>query len=418
MASPYLIDETNTCTGQNNTTNDFLSHCYYHQGDGYNDYKGMIEVLRQCHPLYNVLVYLAIPPHIFSAATHALRFTFNSMNAIPGFVRVILEKPFGKDTKSCQSLLRALKQQHWNESDLYRIDHYLGKIVIRNIVQLHQHNFQFCSLRDSRMIESVHVILKEPFGVEGRGGFYDAYGVIRDVIQNHLLQILTLIAMELPSTASEWTADSIRDAKVRVLKCIPIIPTKDCLLGQYDSYAQDTTIKNKTTTTPTYACIRLSVNCDTWRGIPFIIEAGKSLNEGLCEVRFKLKDDTTVILRIQPSPSIYCTSSSKLAIGIYRERRCPNIRIDEDVDSGGSNETVIMGAYATLVLDALRGRSTNFVRDDELLEAWRIFTSLLHDIEEKGIVPIQYQQGTYGPTGRNEFVLNMLKCESIFRSSL
>jgi glucose-6-phosphate 1-dehydrogenase len=412
------VDRHSTFLRNETTLPDFLSRCYYHSGAGYDDVECLTEILKQSRPLHNIFIYLALPPNLFATATLTLREALHRMPPIEGFVRLILEKPFGHDTQSCQALLHTLQKQHWRESDLFRIDHYLGKVAVRGILQLrHQSNALFIDngFCNGERIQSVHIILKENFGVEGRGGYYDAYGVIRDVMQNHLLQILSLIAMELPSQTSgngtAMNAEIIRDAKVQVLQCIPALTKEDCLLGQYQGYSNDKTIRNKGTNTSTYACIRLSIRNSIWRNVPFVLEAGKALDEGLCEVRFLLRNEDHVnhprshIVRIQPKPGLYATTA-------VQATTTPLVR-----SSSSWPEPSVFSAYASLLLDALHGDARHFVRDDELLEAWRIFTPLLQELE--AVRPKIYTPGSPGPSGRERFVRETLRSGySTLRSSL
>jgi glucose-6-phosphate 1-dehydrogenase len=418
FVSPFLeeVDHHRTTQRKKIILADFLSCCYYRSGTGYDDVESLTEILMHARPLHNLLIYLALPPNLFAIATLALRDALHRMPPLEGFVRLIVEKPFGHDTKSCQILLHSLQKQQWRESNLFRIDHYLGKVAVREIMQLRQQSNVL--LNDSRFwngdqMQSVHIILKESFGVEGRGGYYDSYGVIRDVVQNHLLQILSLITMELPNTSTPedgvMHAETIRDAKVQLLQCIPPITKEHCLLGQYQGYADDKTIRNKGTKTATYACLRLFIHKSTWRNVPFVLEAGKALDEGLCEVRFHLRSHCRWnhhhirILRIQPNPGLYATMEAEAT--------------PKPLSSSSWPGPVEFGAYASLVLDALQGDSRHFVRDDELLEAWRIFTPLLRELDS--VQPESYTPGTPGPTRRAEFVEESLFGRSpILRSSL
>lgn len=402
---PHLIQQSNF---QHNsaqpaaTANEFLSLCYYQNVSEYDDWETVFEILNRCQPVHNLLVYLAVPPHVFTVATKAMKAALEAIS-LTGFVRVILEKPFGSDTDSCRALLDTLKRQKWSESNLYRFDHYLGKETVRSIVTLRQNHKSLQAIWNKNCIQSVHILLKEPFGIEGRGGYFDAYGIIRDVVQNHLLQVLTLIAMELSDDDHDddevWANDQIRNAKVNVLKCMPRVQLRDCLIGQYNGYSNDASIENNETRTATYVCIRTLVNNRTWKGIPFILEAGKALDERLCEARLYLRKRRDVLVfRIQPSPAVFFTTAD-------RTTPCVSERpVGTECNKGGG------GAYAKLVLDVLRGRLANFVRDDELVEAWRIFTPVLHQYEATASVqrPLPYPRGSTGPACRREFLLQSM----------
>lgn len=175
----YLM-ENSTLAGP---VNRFLDLCLYRHGKRYGDACAISSILKSCSKLHNLLVYLAIPPHIFAESTSALEKALRELNGVTGFVRVVLEKPFGHDTISCRKLLDSLKEQKWEESELYRIDHYLGKEMVQNILILRQSNPWLQHIWNKDIIQSVHVIFKESFGTEGRGGYFDGIGIVRDICQ-------------------------------------------------------------------------------------------------------------------------------------------------------------------------------------------------------------------------------------------
>ena len=263
-------------------------------------------------------------------------------------------------------------------------------------------------------IDNVQITFKEPFGTEGRGGYFDEFGIIRDIIQNHLLQILTLITMERPLT---FSAEDVRDEKVRVLKAISSIQPKDVIIGQYGksldgskpSYKEDDTVP-KDSRCPTFTSLVAYVKNERWEGVPFIMKAGKALNEQKTEVRIQFKDVTSgifsniprneLVLRVQPNESVYIKMNSKLPglsmqtvvteLDLTYRRRFSDLKIPE--------------AYESLILDAFKGDHSNFVRDDELDASWRIFTPLLHYLEDnKEIVPMEYPYGSRGPAVLDDF---------------
>lgn len=377
---------------------DFLRLCYYNSGSSYGDDVVMHEILSGVgDKLHNLLVYLAIPPHVFGESTLALKKALSDLT-VPGFTRIVLEKPFGRDTESCNELLQTLRDQEWQESALYRIDHYLGKEMVQNILALRENNPFLKVMWNRELIQSVHIVFKEPITTYGRGGYFDPYGIVRDILQNHLMQVMTLVAMDLPE---KMTNDSIRDAKVNVIKSMPEIVLDDCLFGQYEGYREDPTIENRETITATYACIRTWVNTDTWRGVPFVFEAGKALDERLCEVRLHFRGNTknALVLRLQPTPAVFLTANMKTP-GFSKSPVSTHI----GVDYGHADEP---GAYTRLLLDVCRGEQANFVRDDELLESWKIFTPVLQQVEREHIEPQSYEEGSTGPDSRSEFLKSM-----------
>jgi glucose-6-phosphate 1-dehydrogenase len=382
----------------------FLSICFYQAGKSYGDTVVLDSIFAR-EPIQNLLVYLAIPPHVFSETTAAIRTSMQNMtDPISGFTRIVLEKPFGNDTASCQVLLDALHLQKWSESNLFRIDHYLGKEMVQNILSVRQNNPWLKALWCKEVVQSVHILFKEPFGTDGRGGYFDPYGMIRDVLQNHLLQILSLVAMEMPDAAtSKSTSEDIRNAKVDVLKSIPAIQLRDCLLGQYDGYKDDPSIENRETVTPTYAAVKLDVNTPTWKGVPFVLEAGKALDERLCEIRLHFKGSTesqpnALVMRLQPTPALYFCANLKKP-GFSETAVSTHLGVDY---AGAANK--IPDAYTRLLLDVMRGHQASFVRDDELLAAWKIFTPILHQTERECVQPLPYQMGTSGPESRADYL--------------
>lgn len=255
---------------------------------------------------------------------------------------------------------------------------------------------------------------KEPFGTDGRGGYFDHYGIIRDIMQNHLLQLLTVFAMEPPDADD---GDSIRNAKTEVLNNMDPIRLEDCLLGQYDGYTDDATIENKDTNCPTYAALRCWIHTPRWEGVPFILEAGKAMDEQLCEVRVRFKTPPTtasvraqakklvqneLVMRLQPNPSLELHTNIKTP-GLAASPMPAVMKMDYNDIPNLSNPD----AYTRLLLDVLRGRKGSFVRDDELRRSWELFTPILHDIERSGVRPEPYKYESSGPEGRDAWFQKM-----------
>lgn len=276
--------------------------------------------------------------------------------------------------------------------------------MVKNILILRFGNEFFGATWNRNHIDNVQISFKEPFGTEGRGGYFDEFGIIRDVMQNHLLQVLTLLAMERPIS---FSAEDIRDEKVRVLRGMPAIEPKNVIIGQYGKslngdkpgYKDDDSVP-KDSHCPTFASMVAYIKNERWDGVPFILKAGKALNEQKTEVRIQFKDVTSgifkdiprneLVIRIQPNESVYIKMNSKLPglsmqttvteLDLTYRRRFSDLKIPE--------------AYESLILDAFKGDHSNFVRDDELDASWRIFTPLLHYLDEnKEIVPMEYPYG-------------------------
>lgn len=365
----------------------------------------------------NRLFYLALPPSVFDTVTTMIKQTCMSPS---GWSRIIVEKPFGKDSESSAKLSNHLSSL-FREDQLYRIDHYLGKEMVQNLMTLRFGNRIFSPTWNRDNIASVVITFKEPFGTQGRGGYFDEFGIIRDILQNHLLQILCLTAMEKPPSTSP---DDIRDEKVKVLKSIPAIVMADTVLGQYVGnpdaedddgklgYLDDKTVPQGSVT-PTYAAAVLRINNERWDGVPFILRGGKALNERKAEIRIQYKEvpgdifngqavRNELVLRVQPGEAIYCKVMTKTPgmsftleeteLDLTYKSRYKNARLPD--------------AYERLILDVFVGSQMHFVRTDELAEAWRIFTPLLHHIERERPSPIPYTYGGRGPKEADELLAN------------
>ncbi|KAK2589044.1 hypothetical protein KPH14_001883 [Odynerus spinipes] len=356
----------------------------------------------------NRLFYLALPPTVFETVTVHIR---NVCMGQKGWTRIIIEKPFGRDAATSQRLSDHLASL-FKEEQIYRIDHYLGKEMVQNLMTLRFGNRIFNPTWNRDNIASVQISFKEPFGTQGRGGYFDEFGIIRDVMQNHLLQILSLVAMEKPASCHP---DDIRDEKVKVLRCIKQLELDDVVLGQYVGnpesddpearlgYLDDPTVPPGSNT-PTYALAVLKINNERWDGIPFILRCGKALNERKAEVRVQYRDvpgdifdgkakRNELVIRVQPGEALYIKMMTK----------SPGITFDMeetelDLTYGNRYKDLkLPDAYERLILDVFCGSQMHFVRSDELSEAWRIFTHLLHRIENEKIQPISYKYGSRGP---------------------
>jgi len=358
----------------------------------------------------NRVFYMALPPSVFIEVAQGLKANCYSSK---GINRIIVEKPFGKDSESSADMMTKLKKE-WSEEETFRIDHYLGKEMVKNVLVLRFGNVLIDSTLNKNMISNVQISFKEPFGTEGRGGYFDEFNIIRDVMQNHLLQVLSILTMERPFS---FGSEDIRDEKVKALRYIPPIDIKEVLLGQYvaskdgknPGYLDDETVP-KGSNCPTFAALVMHVNSPRWEGVPFILKAGKALNEQKAEIRIQYKDVTQgifkdigrneLVIRLQPGEAVYLKINAK-APGLQMrtvpteldctyKRRFSDLKIPE--------------AYEALILDAFKGDHSNFVRDDELDTAWKIFTPLLHKIERDNVKPLPYEYGTRGPAELDEWV--------------
>ncbi|XP_043724224.1 glucose-6-phosphate 1-dehydrogenase 6, cytoplasmic-like [Telopea speciosissima] len=353
------------------------------------------------------LFYLALPPLTYPIVCKMIRDCCMSKSDLGGWTRVIAEKPFGKDLGSSEELHKQLGEL-FDEQQLYRIDHYLGKELVQNLMVLRFANRFFMPLWNRDNIDNIQIVFREDFGTEGRGGYFDEYGIIRDVIQNHLLQVLCIVAMEKPVSLDP---EHIRDEKVKVLQSVLPINMEEVVLGQYEGYKDDPTVSD-TSNTPTFASFILHIHNERWEGVPFIIKAGKALNTSKAEVRVQFKDvpgdifkckklgRNELLIRLQPAEAMYMKltvkkpglemSTIQSELDLSYEQRYPGVTIPD--------------AYERLFLDSIRGDQQHFVRDDELKVSWEIFTPLLHRIDEGGMKPIPYKRGSRGPEGADELV--------------
>lgn len=395
----------------------FLERCFYHSGqyDSLENFAELDKKLKEHEAgrFSNRLFYLSIPPNIF---INAVRCASLSASSAHGWTRVIVEKPFGRDSESSAALTRSLKQ-YLNEDQIFRIDHYLGKELVENLSVLRFSNLIFEPLWSRQYIRNVQFIFSEDFGTEGRGGYFDHYGIIRDIMQNHLLQILALFAMETPVSLD---AEDIRNEKVKVLRSMRPLQLDDVIIGQYKchtkgdvtypGYTDDKTVP-KDSLTPTFAAAALFIDNARWDGVPFLMKAGKALHTRSAEIRVQFRhvpgnlynknfgsdlDQATneLVIRVQPNEAIYLKINNKVpGLGMRLDRSNLNLLYSARY----SKE--IPDAYERLLLDAIEGERRLFIRSDELDAAWSLFTPVLKELEDKKIVPEYYPYGSRGPIG-------------------
>ncbi|KAF3323412.1 glucose-6-phosphate 1-dehydrogenase [Carex littledalei] len=395
----------------------FLKRCFYHSGQYGSevDFCKLDEKLKEKEEgkIPNRLFYLSIPPNIF---VDVVRGASRSASSPNGWTRFIVEKPFGRDSESSSELTRCLKM-YLAEDQIFRIDHYLGKELVENLSVLRFSNLVFEPLWSRNYIRNVQLIFSEDFGTEGRGGYFDHYGIIRDIMQNHLLQILALFAMETPVSLD---AEDIRNEKVKVLRSMRVLKLDDVVVGQYKghtkggksypAYTDDPTVP-KGSVTPTFAAAALFIDNARWDGVPFLMKAGKALYRRGAEIRVQFRhvpgnlykgkfgtdlDKATneLVIRVQPDEAIYLKINNKIpGLGMRLDSSNLNLHYSERY----SRE--IPDAYERLLLDAIEGERRLFIRSDELDAAWAIFSPLLRELEEKRVAPELYPYGSRGPVG-------------------
>ncbi len=333
-----------------------------------------------------VAFYLAIPPTSFEVAIEQLQKSGCSKGA-----RVIIEKPFGRDLASALDLNRILLRT-FDEKAIFRIDHYLGKRPVEMMVFFRFTNPFMEAFWDRNHVESVQITMSESFGVQGRGGFYEETGAIRDVIQNHLFQVLCNLAMEPPVRTD---SESIRDEKVKVLKAIPSLDEKSVVRGQFQGYRKEKGV-SLDSKVETFAALRLELNSWRWQGVPFYIRAGKCMPVTCTEI----------VVRLRQPPTLY--RDFQLKQNYLRFRISPETMVAIGTNVLAQGETVggsfemlgvrhpgpgEMDAYERVLGDALAGDATLFAREDYVEEAWRIVDPVL----KAGTSIYEYEPNTWGP---------------------
>jgi len=287
---------------------------------------------------------------------------------------------------------------------------------VQNLMVLRFSNKVFEPIWNRYYVNSVQITFKEDFGTQGRGGYFDHYGIIRDVMQNHLLQILSLVAMEAPVSLS---AEDVRDEKVKLLRFIRPIVKEDIVIGQYmadpkgseGGYREDPTVP-KDSRTPTYACAVLWIDNERWSGCPFILKCGKALNERKADIRIQFRPpvnrlftDTSpneLVLRVQPDEAVYLKMTTKQP-GLEGGSRHTELDLSYK-QRFGEEAKQLPDAYERLILDVLRDDHNLFVRADELSAAWKIFTPILHYLDDQKVKPLEYAYHSRGPIEADELI--------------
>jgi glucose-6-phosphate 1-dehydrogenase len=401
-----------------------LEQSHYVQGNfddpsGYENLKKLMQEL----PVKNAVYYLATPPEAYPTIIEQIG-KHELQNCREGWTRIVIEKPYGRDLESAKAL-EADVHKVFREEQIYRIDHYLGKDTVQNIMVLRFANGIFEPLWNSHYVDHVQIMVAESVGVGSRGGYYDTAGVIRDIFQNHMLQLLALTAMEVPTA---FNANAVRDEKVKVLHALRPISGADVLAntvrGQYvagwvnqehvPGYKEEVGGDGRSVT-ETYLAARIFIDNWRWAGVPFYLRSGKRMPSRLTEVAIQFKQvplplfnwknmagdaPNMLVLTLQPNESI------TLTFGAKSPRRANEIAPVEMQfcyqDAFGLEPP---DAYERLILDVLTGDATLFTRSDEVMAAWAFTTRILEAWQEKPArnLPI-YEAGTWGPPSADDFI--------------
>ncbi len=353
----------------------------------------------------NRIFHLAIPPEGFGPTIKSLG--VSELNKSLGWTRLVIEKPFGRDLQSAREL-NDLIHKYFEEKQVYRIDHYLGKETVQNLLAFRFGNSLFESVWNREKIEKVEIIVAEELGIESRADYYEKSGALRDMVQNHLTQLLTLTAMEIPLA---FQSDDLRFEKVKVLRSIAPIRAEDVVFGQYTEgeiggngvrgYRQEEGVRSDSTT-PTFVALKMRVENWRWHGVPFYLKTGKRLKDRMSEIVVTFRCPPVALFKssegkgTQPNVLVIAIQPNEgFRISFQVKQPGPEMAVQSEWMHFSYSEAFgpIPEAYHTLLLDVMRGDQTLFVSADETLASWQLYTPVLH--AHRAVHP--YPAGSWGP---------------------